>query len=406
MAILSGIGLSRSKNKLGSMVLMNRIGIGVVAREYVAEVNNPRTKAQMITRVQWANLVNFYRLSRDWMPMAFENKKANQSDYNKFMSLNIGSNSVYLTKELAALGAVVVSPYVVTFGSLRPIAQRVEGNVGISDLCTGALVVTASTTIADLSRALIENTPSLRNGDQISFISYLESYQNAVPTSTCRAFEMPVDTTRENELISDYLPDFLCHSQEDNGKQVLVNTNVPAGAFTWILSRTINGKTYVSTQSLVVKSVIHPIFTSTKAFTAAINSYGESDTKFLDSKTYGDTTAASVPAIITNVYSDGPEQRYNPGDIAKVAEWAGNFITVHMTGFDGNGITRARITTSENNQYEVGMAIKALDSVQTVALPANMGDDNALITSVSVLAGTKIIATIQFATSEEGGEME
>lgn len=406
MAILSGIGLSRSKNKLGSMVLMNRSGIGVVAREYVADVKNPRSKAQMRTRVQWANLVNFYRLSKDWMPMAFENKKANQSDYNKFMSLNVGSNSVYLTKELSAKGAVVVSSYVVSFGSLRPIAQRVEGNVGISDLCTGSLVVTAATTIAELSSALIENTPSLRNGDQISFISYMESYEGTVPRSTCRAFEMPVDTTRENELISDYFPDFLCNSQEDNGKQVLVNSSVPAGAFTWVLSRTIGGKTYVSTQSLVIKSTINAVFTSDKAFNAAILSYGESDTNFLDSKTYGETTAASVPAVITSVYAEAAGQRYQPGEVFLIGDIKGAFVSAMVTGLSTNNVTRCRVTTNEGRIFEAGIVLKAVNSVQSDEFPAEMGNDDNLVTSISLLAGTKVIATIQFATSNEGGEME
>ncbi len=49
-------------------------------RELAPEVKNPKTPAQMGQRVKWANLVAFYRANASWMPKAFENKKATQSD--------------------------------------------------------------------------------------------------------------------------------------------------------------------------------------------------------------------------------------------------------------------------------------------------------------------------------------
>lgn len=407
MAIFSGIGLSRVKNKLGSMVLLSRAGGVVVAREYVSDVKNPRTAAQMKRRTRWANLVNFYRLSKGWMAMAFENKKANQSDYNKFMSLNINKADVYLTKEAAAMGGVVMGNLIVSYGSLRSIAQRVENGVGISDLCTGSLVVTAATTIADLSNALLQNTPSLRDGDQISFISYLESFEDGVPRSTCRAFELPVDTSRTDELISDYWPDFLCKSQADGGKQVLINAEVPAGAFTWILSRTISGKTYVSTQSLVVKSTINLMFTSPAARKRAIDSYGESGTKFLDSNTYASNEPASIPGIITRVYSAGSDKYYSQGDVMIVSEINDDPLTIETEGIDTSSITRVRVITNEGRIFEVGVSSGDVgeNSIGSLSLPSEMGGTNAYVKTVSILNGTTVVATATF-SSPQGGEME
>lgn len=399
MAIFSGIGLSRTKNKLGSMVLMNRTGIGVVAREYVAEVKNPRTTSQMKGRVKWANLVNFYRLSKGWMPMAFENKKANQSDYNKFMSLNVANASIYLTKELAAAGAVVVDNLIVSYGSLRSIEQRWDGGEAISDLCTGSLVVTASTTIADLSKALLQNTPSLRDGDQISFISYLDYNDNGVPRSTCRAFEMPVDTTRTTELISDYFPDFLCHSKEDGGKQVMINSNVPAGAFTWVLSRTISGKTYVSTQKLCVDSFLYAMYSTPEARTEAINSYGSSDSAFLDSNHYAENEPASIPVSVLGL--ETAEGSKSTNDSVKISLIAGNPIAVLTQGASEGTITRVNIKTNEGRSFDVGVTEEFEENgmlySQTAELPSSMGSSDSYVTSISVLNGTNILATAPFA---------
>ena len=75
------------------------------SRKLAASVTNPRTQAQMLQRVRWANLVNFYRVNKEWMKYAFETKKKNQSEYNKFMSLNVASSPIYLTKQEAGGGA-------------------------------------------------------------------------------------------------------------------------------------------------------------------------------------------------------------------------------------------------------------------------------------------------------------
>lgn len=407
MAIFSGIGLNRTKNKLGSMVLMNRKGVGVVAREYVAEVKNPRTTSQMKGRTKWANLVNFYRLSKLWMPMAFENKKANQSDYNKFMSLNVANASVYLTKELAAAGAVIVDKLVVSYGSLRTIEQRWEGSEAISNLCTGDLVVTTSTTIADLSKALLQNTPSLRDGDQISFISYMDYNDNGIPRSTCRAFEMPVDTTRTNEVISDYYPEFLCHSKDDGGKQVMINANVPAGAFTWVLSRTISGKTYVSTQTLCVDSFLYAMYSTTEARNTAIGSYGSSDTKFLDSKHYGENEPAIVPVSILGFETN--EGSAAPNGSIKVSWLNGNPIGIATQGVSEGTITRINVKTNEGRSFEVGVAEEHEENGMLVTIsenfPSNMGGSGSYVISVSILQGTKILATTSM-TRPSGDEME
>lgn len=404
MAILSGIGLSKSKNKLGNLVLMNKAGVGVVAREYVADIKNPQSNSQMVRRVKWANLVNFYRLSKGWINKAFENKKQGQSDYNKLMSLNINVSKVSLTKTQASLGAVVLQPYVVSYGSIQPVEQRYENGKGYSNLSTGNLAVTASTTIAKLSTALLANNPQLRDGDQISFISYLEKLVDGIPYSTCRAFEIPVDTTRTAELVSDFFPDFLCASIEDGGVQVLANSNVPSGAFTWVISRTIGGKIYVSTQSLVcTPSVTRERFESAVQEREAIASYGESVTDFLDSNTYGSTTPAIIPVTITHVKTTGDNTIYNPNSVMLASSVQGKNFQVYFAGVDPTEVTKVRFQDSANKAVALNIASRDIESVTTT------GGLNALtgnIIKISIQKNDDVLATIQFATTSGGAEQE
>ena len=404
MAILSGIGLSKSKNKLGNLVLMNKAGVGVVAREYVADIKNPQSNAQMVRRVKWANLVNFYRLSKGWIAKAFENKKQGQSDYNKLMSLNINVSRASLTKTQASLGAVVLQPYVVSYGSIQPVEQRYENGIGYSNLSTGDLVVTPATTIAQLSTALLANNPQLRNGDQISFISYLEKLVDGVPYSTCRAFEMPVDTTRSSELISDFFPTFLCASVDDGGSQVLVNNDVPVGAFTWVISRTIGGKIYVSTQTLVcTPSVTRERFETSAQERLAIASYGESETDFLDSNTYGETTPAGVPVIISKVVDNGAEETYYPYAYMDAAEVEGAYLQVYFTGVDSSEVTRVRLIDSNGQPFDLAIQSRDAESVTTTN---TLQGAQEYIASLAILAGTKVLGSIKFATSQGGSEQD
>lgn len=132
-----------------------------------------RTEAQQRRRVKWANLVNLFKDAKGWMPKAYESKKSRRTDYNEFMSINIGSSSVCLTKDQAANGCAVIEPLQVSLGSLPPITTTV-GSTGpelISDIKITA-AISASTTIAALSADIIANNPQFKALDNIALISW------------------------------------------------------------------------------------------------------------------------------------------------------------------------------------------------------------------------------------------
>ena len=117
MAILKSLIVRGGRKQIGGMVLYSRNG-ETIARELAAQVTNPRTPAQMEQRVKLSNLVAVYRANASWMRGAFENKKDRESDYNAFVSANVGNNAVALSKSDVAAGAAVVGNYKITSGSL------------------------------------------------------------------------------------------------------------------------------------------------------------------------------------------------------------------------------------------------------------------------------------------------
>ena len=288
MAVLQNMWLRGAKKKLGGTVLYTQGG-RTLQRELAPEVKNPKTPAQMGQRVKWANLVAFYRANAGWMPKAFENKKPTQSDYNKFMSLNASSSRIYLTKEQARQGACVVDSYRVSDGTLQPVdIFPTEQNWVTNIYLTGLDKLDATTTVAAFSTALLASNAGLRSGDQISFIRVTQLFNNTtnIPYIQVRAYELIINEQGDG-LVKDFWPiELIGLGQEQETPALMVKNNNKQGGFAIIVSRTQAGRVLVSPSQITQVNMAEVInqYSSSTALQAAIDSYGQGDEVFLDSK--------------------------------------------------------------------------------------------------------------------------
>lgn len=268
-----------------------------------------RTKNQQSRRVRWANLVNFYKLSKNWMYYAFENKKRGVSDYNKFMSININGSVVALTREQAASGGCVVEPFQVTEGSLMPVQVEHVGNQWKTNIKTSLVEITNNTTIGEFTKSVLSLNTWLHENMQISFISYQQTVSiYNIPRVICTAYEVTLKSN-SNQLLRDYLPEFCSNIVDDS---LGTNDNISIGAFTYVLSETVEGKTLVSTQRLINNNLeAIESYSTNDQINAAIKSYGESSTKFLMSGSEP-TTATEKETFIPYIYINSIE--YRPSD--------------------------------------------------------------------------------------------
>lgn len=310
MAVLQNMWLRGAKKKLGGTVLYTQGG-RTLQRELAPEVKNPKTPAQMGQRVKWANLVAFYRANAGWMPKAFENKKATQSDYNKFMSLNASSSRIYLTKEQARQGACVVDSYRVSDGTLQPVDIFPTAKDWVTNLyLTGLDKLDATTTVAAFSNALLSSNAGLRSGDQLSFIRVTQLFNNTtdIPYIQVRAYELLIDEQGPG-LVKDFWPiELIALGQEQETKALMVKNNNKQGGFAIIVSRTQAGRVLVSPSQVtqVNMSAIINQYSSSAALQAAIDSYGRGDEVFLDSKDAGTIVQQPTTLSITGI-SGGAE---------------------------------------------------------------------------------------------------
>lgn len=315
MAIVTNFWLKGSKKRLGGAVLYSAMG-QTRARELSNSVSNPRTMAQMSQRIKWSNLVNFYRANQSWMKYAFETKKANQSEYNKFMSLNVTASRIALTKQAAASGACIAYPYTITQGSIPSIEWTESDEFMYSNVFLGeSLTLSPTTLVSEFSQALIANNPAIREGDQLSLIrvSQQVNASTGYPYIIVRKYELIVNSQSSN-IVANFLPlDLLNADTQYEGNPLYIETTGRQGGFAMILSRTVGGKTYVSSQNLVVvnNDALINRWSSQSAIADAIASYGESEDAFLSSVSAKQSQNLPIPLNITSVIIGGIT--YTPG---------------------------------------------------------------------------------------------
>lgn len=309
MAIVKNFWLVNQKKKLGGAVIYQAMG-QTRSRELAASVSNPRTQSQMLQRCKWANLVNLYRVNRDWMKYAFETKKENQSEYNKFMSLNVSNSQIYLTKQAAAAGSCVVNDYLITQGTLPSVEFNFTGRYWFSNIYFDRDGVLANQpSIAQVTASLLAANPVLREGDQISFIrlTQMTNSTTGLPYVVVRRYEVLLNSA-DNRNFYDFMPeDYIVQQSYGNNSCLSVEDSGNAGGFAIIVSRTIGGKTFVSTQRIIVANNAETIgqWTGSSALQAAINSYGQEDDAFLSTTTANVALEAATQLSVTAVKLDG-----------------------------------------------------------------------------------------------------
>lgn len=264
-----------------------------------------RTELQQANRVRWANLVNLYKASGDWMLKAFEGKLRKHSDYNVFMSTNFTASTIALTKEEAASGACVVAGYVVSKGSIPSIQVHPYEDIYVTDLRIGELEPDEDTTVAELSAALVTYNSHIKAGMQLSFVSYQQTIDEyGVPRVICTPYEMRINPNDTAHKAFDYLPAF-CLSFGSG--YITTSDAISSGAFAYVLSDTRGGRVRVSTQRLITRNAdLLALYSSVEQIRKAMLSYGLSADQFLDTQVAIAKQATPQPnAISAIVFGNG-----------------------------------------------------------------------------------------------------
>lgn len=354
-----------------------------------------RSEAQQLRRIMWANLVNFYKASATWMPKAFETKKRNQTDYNKFMQLNIGTARIALTKDEAAAGACVVDGFIVSQGSLPTIELAQELTGYTTGIALGDLTIGATTTIGQLTAAILANNSNYREGMQLSFVNYTQSTDPlGIPRLVCRLYEVTLNN-ESTELVRSYLPDFA--STTIDGQLGCTNQSTD-GAFTYIVSEIVAGALRVSTQQLTTKNQFNVIvYSSQSQVDKAVASYGVDQEVILNPNLSiaQRPPVQSIDIISLNYESGGETVTVLPGEsITPASVLANNPINIVFDGLEDQTISSAEIVFSSGTA-RAASTITLTDDTAAILFPVSSNNTNSVAT-ISVTFSDGQIVTARF----------
>lgn len=394
MAIVNNLWLKGSSKKLAGTVIYQVNG-QTRQRELAAKVNNPRTASQQTQRVKWANLVNFYRVNRSWMKYAYESKKPTQSEYNKLMSLNVTNSPIYLTKQAAASGACVVAPYIMTQGSL-PSIQITNSKAGLLSniFVPDGFTPSQSSTIGEVTTALLEANPSLQAGDQLSFIRFIQLVNETTgyPYVIVRKYE--VILRRDSvDIWDNYIPwEFFGLQTHEGATVISVNNGGEVGGVLCVLSRTISGKTYVSTQSIVLTNneAIYDQYSGQAALDAAILSYGSEEDAFLstDDSNFAENeqiTLVPLAAVINGI--SYPARSY----VGKMGQVEGKRLEVEFNGGVAFTAPTVYVDTTQQSNGTAQQSNITVSGNRVIVPEVSAGSvlDDSIIRAIRVVEGGK-----------------
>lgn len=334
-----------------------------------------RTEAQQNRRSKWGNLVNFYKLNKTFFRRAFESKNPNQSDYNKFMSVNLPTARVALTKNDYSLGGCVLDGWRVSEGSLRGITDSYKaGQLKSVIECSFSGALT-SKTVGELSTDLLANNSFLLEGDQITYVYWRQFVTvDRVPRFYSEYFEITLDKSSTIPMSS--LPNSDLVGAEDG--HLFGEMDYEGALAAFVLTRQSQGSLQVSTETAILNSDIYlRQWTGEEAEKKAIASYGVDNTAMLEPGSPAQPSVKPAPLMVTVTCAPMPNEGGSPivGLQEDLSESTDN-VTVSpgtLVYADANAEQGYKFIGWSTGQTEAKMSFNAEQSVNLIAFYEHEG---------------------------------
>lgn len=207
------------KGSFGSIgdITVRTVGGSVIASQKVSRKAGLGTLRQVMHQVKIANIVRgFSELNASapngkGMAQSFPDRPSNCNNCNMFVRANFGIPEVAAvaqTKEEAAGDLLVPAPFVVSRGTLSPVApyftlqqENPATSVEAAIITPAVLTITSTTTYGEFCSALMAVMHELRQGDALTF--FVMAFKNTgTPNTKMFAVQMIMDAASSDPLTS------------------------------------------------------------------------------------------------------------------------------------------------------------------------------------------------------------
>lgn len=243
----------------------------------IQRMKNPKTPLQMNQRIKFPNLVSTYRafhgLLKEGLEKGYKGTRDKElSPFNRFMSMNLQSRPVYLTRRESMAGYCIAAPYQITEGTLVPVRTGGVGMESYSDIALGAMELTDETTVAQFAKAVVGHNRLYAYGDVIFYFSVLQCVEAETGRAYVRVnrYRVVLDAA-DHSLLWGTVPAF---GFSVSGGFLAHGEPVGPGAFAWVHARQGTAGWLVSSQRLVVANGLFEVYSGRRAQEVALRTYG------------------------------------------------------------------------------------------------------------------------------------
>lgn len=185
MAILKS-GLGTFSGKIGGIRAWESNGRTIVA-SYDVKCKNPKTEAQMKQRLKLINILNNYRVLKPALLENFEGIAGNRNAATFFRKYNLRQKPVWLTKTDALYHKVVLAPYCVSQGIIKPIEYSLSSAGLTSNIELGTTDKEVTTDVTNLAYAILQNHEDWSKGDTLQIVAMRQSLKDNLKSDSSRA---------------------------------------------------------------------------------------------------------------------------------------------------------------------------------------------------------------------------
>ena len=369
---------------------------GIVTRRIV-ENNAAQTPAQMARRIRWANMAAIYSTLREAARQGFTEALSGLSYWNQFIVANTSRVRLAITKDERKQGMAIVGPYQVTQGVL----EEIQVNAYKTNIALGDLSLSAATTVAEFSQAVVENNANFDYEDKITFFQIQQIVLNGMPK-----VKFAFATIQLDKLSQELVPAGIGQSVDG----YLGNPSLAGfiGGFCWIHSRLDkDGKLLASSQELICQNdQIIALYDTADRRLAVAESYGAdfrnnvilrptaADLIALEefglNHSNAESSSALISLAINSIECNGVMSLAGG---APIQIKSGDSLNIYGAGLVADG---ASVTL---NKTDVNTGITVKDGIMTVAVPASFATETsleALSVTVENEDGTKSTISTRF----------